>query len=54
MKTNIFGKTAQGKDVTEYVIENKNGMAIHLLDFGAILHRIYIPDLRVPIWKYMR
>ena len=43
MKTNIFGKTAQGKDVTEYVIENKNGMAIHLLDFGAILHRIYIP-----------
>ena len=43
MKTNIFGKTAQGKDVTEYVIENKNGMSIHLLDFGAILHRIYIP-----------
>ena len=44
MKTNVFGKTAQGKDVTEYVIENKNGMAIHLLDFGAILHRIYIPN----------
>jgi len=44
MKTNIFGKTKDGKEVTEFIIENKNGMVIHLLDFGAILHRIYIPE----------
>ncbi|MCR4750038.1 MAG: galactose mutarotase [Lachnospiraceae bacterium] len=44
MRTNLFGKTKDGQDVTEYIIENKNGMVIHLLDFGAILHRIYIPE----------
>ena len=43
MKTNVFGITKDGKDVTEYVIENRNGMEIHLLDFGAILHRIMVP-----------
>lgn len=43
MNTRLFGTTKDGKDVTEYIIENSNGMAIHLLDFGAILHRIYVP-----------
>ena len=44
MKTNLFGKTKEGQDVTEYIIENANGMSIHLLNFGAILHRIFIPE----------
>lgn len=44
MKTKVFGKTKEGKDVTEFIIENSNGMEIHLLDFGAILHRIYLPE----------
>ncbi|MDO5332378.1 MAG: galactose-1-epimerase, partial [Bacillota bacterium] len=44
MKTNIFGQTKDGKNVTEFIIENKNGMSISVLDFGAILHRINVPS----------
>ena len=44
MKTNIFGQTKDGKNVTEYIIENKNGMSISVLDFGAILHKINVPS----------
>lgn len=44
MKTTIFGQTKEGKNVTEYTIENKNGMSISLLDFGAILHTIKVPS----------
>lgn len=43
MKINIFGQTKDGKNVTEYILENKNGMEISVLDFGAILHKICIP-----------
>lgn len=44
METLLFGKTKEGKDVTFYSIKNKNGMEIELLDFGAILHRVLLPN----------
>ena len=44
MKKSIFGKTKEGKDVTLYTLENKNGMEISVLDFGAILHSVMLPD----------
>lgn len=44
MKTSLFGKTKDGKDVTLYRLENKNGMEIALLDFGAILHQVLLPN----------
>lgn len=44
MKTAVFGKTKEGNDVTAYTIANKNGMEITLLDFGAILHAIMLPN----------
>lgn len=44
MKTSIFGQTKDGKNVTAYTMENKNGMEITVLDFGAILHAICLPN----------
>lgn len=44
MKKINFGTTKKGEQVTEYVIENKNGMVLSLLDFGAIIHKILLPQ----------
>ncbi len=37
VKTSSFGTTKEGKEVTLYTIENKNGVRADLIDFGAIL-----------------
>ncbi len=40
-----FGKEKTGKyTVTEYVLENKNGMAVGLLNYGAIISKLIVPD----------
>lgn len=44
MKTAIFGQTKDGKNVTAYTMENSKGMEITVLDFGAILHAICLPN----------
>ena len=44
MKSVIYGQTKEGKNVTEYILTNKNGMEIGVLDFGAILNRICLPN----------
>ncbi|MBP9996486.1 MAG: galactose mutarotase [Lachnospiraceae bacterium] len=43
MKT-FFGKTAKGEEVNKYILENKNGVVVEVLDYGAILHAVYVPD----------
>lgn len=44
MKQSVFGKTTSGETVTRYEICNKNGMTIQLIDYGAILVSVLIPD----------
>ena len=39
-----FGVTAKGDMVTLYKLTNKNGLIANVLDFGAILQALYIPD----------
>lgn len=39
-----FGKNQKGQDVTLYSIENKNGMTVQVMDFGAILVNLLVPD----------
>ncbi len=44
MKKEVFGKTREGKDVYTYTMSNKNGMSITVMNFGAILKDIFVPD----------
>lgn len=39
-----FGVTKKGENVTAYTITNKQGAYITLLDFGAILQAVCVPD----------
>ena len=39
-----FGATVKGENVTAYTITNKQGAYITLLDFGAILQAVCVPD----------
>ena len=42
--TRNFGKTDKGEEVTLYRIENSKGMAAELIDFGANLVSLFVPD----------
>lgn len=44
MKKEIFGTTKEGKEVHLYTLENKNGMSAQVMDYGAILVRLFVPD----------
>ncbi len=44
IESSIFGKTKDGIDVTAYKITNKKGAYITVLDYGAILKDIVVPD----------
>lgn len=44
MKKEIYGQTKDGKNVYQYIMSNKNGMEITVIDFGAILLKVIVPD----------
>ena len=44
MKKELYGKTRDGKDVILYTVENKNGMSMTVMNFGAILYSVIVPD----------
>ena len=44
MRIEPFGITKDGKQVTAYILQNKNGMEVHILDFGATIAKLYVPD----------
>lgn len=44
MKKEFYGKTRDGKDVFLYTVENKNGMEMSVMNFGAILVNVIVPD----------
>lgn len=39
-----FGQTRDGQEAFLYVLKNKNGMEAHILDYGAALVRLFVPD----------
>ncbi len=44
IESSLFGKTKEGKDVTAYKISNNKGAYITVLDYGAILKDVVVPD----------
>lgn len=44
VKTEKFGVTKEGKEVTLFTLENKNGMRADFIDFGANIVRLFVPD----------
>ena len=40
----VFGRNAQGETVTQYILTNATGAAIKVIDFGAILTSVTVPD----------
>lgn len=40
----IFGRTKDGQQVTAYLLKNKNGMEAKVLDYGATLVSLMVPD----------
>ncbi len=39
-----FGTLEDGRSVTEYILSNDNGMTVHILNYGAIVSKIFVPD----------
>ncbi|WP_099469728.1 aldose epimerase family protein [Konateibacter massiliensis] len=39
-----YGKTNKGEEISEFIVENKNGMQMHLINYGAILTKLFVPD----------
>lgn len=44
MSKKLFGKTTDGKEVYVYELTNKNNMKACILDYGANLQALYVPD----------
>ena len=44
MEKRYFGTLSTGEDVWVYILRNSAGTEVHLLDFGAIIHRLLVPD----------
>lgn len=44
IKKESFGVNKEGKEVTKYTLENHNGMKVALLDLGAVIAEIWVPD----------
>lgn len=40
----LFGTAKDGKDVYAFTLENANGMKARVINFGAILVNLYVPD----------
>lgn len=44
MKKELFGKTKDGKEITLYTMENSKGMKASVMNYGAILVKLIVPD----------
>lgn len=44
MKKELFGKTKDGKDIILYTMENSKGMKASVMNYGAILVKLIVPD----------
>lgn len=46
MKKELFGTTRDGKEVYAFTLENSNGMKARIINYGAILLNLYVPDAK--------
>jgi aldose 1-epimerase len=44
VEKNVFGKLADGKEVTAYTLKNAHGMQAKIIDYGAIVVSLTAPD----------
>jgi aldose 1-epimerase len=44
LKKKDFGKLSDGREVYEYVLTNKNNMSVKLMEFGATIVAVEVPD----------
>ncbi len=44
MQKELFGTTPEGQEVYRYVMKNKNGIEIHVINYGAIITHLKTPD----------
>jgi aldose 1-epimerase len=44
MKTTVFDKLPDGREVHQYTLTNKNGLAAKIIDFGATVTSLSVPD----------
>ncbi len=44
IETKLFGKTALGKTVFEYVMSEENGITVKLISYGAAVCSIILPN----------
>ncbi|MGA2440315.1 MAG: galactose-1-epimerase, partial [Tepidisphaeraceae bacterium] len=39
-----FGQTLEGWKVTQYILTNKSGASVRLINYGAIVTNLFVPD----------
>lgn len=39
-----YGTTADGQEITQFLLSNDKGMSVNLINFGAIVTAVYLPD----------
>lgn len=44
LQSRSFGVTRQGQSVTQYTLENENGVQADFLDYGCVLRSLRVPD----------
>jgi len=44
MKTDTFGKLPDGRDVLKYTLENKSGVTAEIINYGAVVRSLRVPD----------
>jgi aldose 1-epimerase len=44
MKKSIFGVLPDGREVYRYVLQNKNGVEVHVINYGGIITHLKTPD----------
>ena len=44
IEKNFYGKLKDGRDVHSFTITNNSGAYIELVDYGATLNKIVVPD----------
>ncbi len=42
--SSVFGQTKEGQTITKYCMENKHGMRVEVIDYGACIVSIFVPD----------
>nr|MCR5610055.1 hypothetical protein [Lachnospiraceae bacterium] len=42
----LFGYTGDNECVYEHILENKNGMRVHAIDYGCAIKNIFIKDYK--------